>query len=61
MTTPISQPGFLEYAVQFLHLEKTLPPLPGLNDEAIATLLGTDISTYHKIQEALLNESALAK
>lgn len=53
MTTPITQRTLLEYTIRLMHLEKTLALLPGVNDTVVATLLGTDLATYHEIQEGL--------
>jgi acyl-CoA thioesterase I len=51
MATPLSPDGLLEYAIQLMHLEKTLTRFPGVNDAVIATMLGIDVTTYHGIQE----------
>jgi acyl-CoA thioesterase I len=51
MSTPISPRALLEYTIQLIHLEKTLALFPGVSDAVIATMLGTDVTTYHEIRE----------
>lgn len=52
MTTPISPRNLLEYSIQLIHIEKTLALFPGVSDAAIATVLGTDVTTYLEIKES---------
>jgi lysophospholipase L1-like esterase len=53
MATHTLPDNLLEYFMRFTHLNKTLAPFSGVNDTMIATLLGTDVATYHAIQRSL--------
>jgi acyl-CoA thioesterase I len=52
MALTLSRHDLLEYSIQFTHFEKIFPLYPGVNDLTIATLLGTDVATYHAIWES---------
>jgi len=54
MTTSMSRHEWLEYTLRLFHPKKIVGQYPGgLSDEAIATLIGTDITTYQNVQASL--------
>jgi lysophospholipase L1-like esterase len=53
MATQMTSRDFLEYLIQLIHPEKTLPPFARVNAAMIASMLGTDEKTYQEIKAGL--------